>query len=105
MTSLVPGGDRSRSLGLAHRATVRAGIVIVALAVAVMVVTAGEMPFVGLVGFDMASRKEGDDPPDRPAFVVPLDGGFMLGADPIARVVAGPTRSSPPRRSPASLAP
>jgi iron complex transport system permease protein len=90
ITLLGLGEDRARSLGLDYRTTVLAGLAIVALAVAVVVVTVGAMPFVGLVVPNIVSRLWGDNLRRNLPRVVLLGGGFVLGADVVGRLVRWP---------------
>ncbi len=90
ITLLGLGEDRARSLGLDYRATVLAGLAIVALAVAVVVVSVGAMPFVGLVVPNLVSRLWGDNLRRNLPMVALAGGGFVLAADIIGRVVRMP---------------
>ncbi|MDF0602553.1 iron chelate uptake ABC transporter family permease subunit [Psychromarinibacter sp. C21-152] len=90
ITILGLGEDYARSLGLDYRATVLAGLAIVALSVAVVVVTVGAMPFVGLVVPNIVSRIRGDNLRRNLPVVAMLGGGFVLGADLIGRIVRWP---------------
>ncbi|GGL58093.1 iron ABC transporter permease [Wenxinia marina] len=61
ITLLGLGEDAARSLGLDYRQTLLAGLVLVAVTVAVVVVSVGAIPFVGLVVPNLVSRWRGDD--------------------------------------------
>jgi len=90
ITLLGLGEDRARSLGLDYRGTVLAGLAIVALSVAVVVVTVGAMPFVGLVVPNIVSRFRGDNLRRNLPLVAMLGGSLVLGADVIGRLVRWP---------------
>ena len=67
-----------------------AGLAIVAVNVAVVVVTVGAMPFVGLVVPNIVSRLWGDNLRRNLPLVAMLGGGLVLAADLIGRVVRWP---------------
>ncbi|MBN8293685.1 iron chelate uptake ABC transporter family permease subunit [Rhodobacter sp. NTK016B] len=90
LTILGLGEDRARALGLNVRQTVLAGLTIVAIAVAVVVVTVGAMPFVGLVVPNIVSRLWGDNLRDNLGLVAVMGGGFVLASDVIGRLVRWP---------------
>jgi iron complex transport system permease protein len=90
ITILGLGEDYARALGLNYRATVLAGLAIVAVNVAVVVVTVGAMPFVGLVVPNIVSRLWGDNLRRNLPLVAMLGGGLVLAADLIGRVVRWP---------------
>ncbi|WP_370207481.1 iron chelate uptake ABC transporter family permease subunit, partial [Pararhodobacter marinus] len=90
LTILGLGEDQARSLGLNYRQTVLAGLAIVAMAVAVVVVTVGSMPFVGLVVPNIVSRFRGDNLRDNLGLVAVAGGGFVLASDVIGRLVRWP---------------
>ncbi len=90
LTILGLGEDQARSLGRNYRQTVLAGLAIVAMAVAVVVVTVGSMPFVGLVVPNIVSRFRGDNLRDNLGLVAVAGGGFVLASDVIGRLVRWP---------------
>lgn len=90
ITLLGLGEDRARSLGLDWRQTVLIGLAIVALASAVIVVSVGAMPFVGLVVPNIVSRLWGDNLRRNLPRVVALGAGFVLASDILGRVLRWP---------------
>ncbi|CUH82530.1 iron chelate uptake ABC transporter family permease subunit [Tropicibacter naphthalenivorans] len=90
ITILGLGEDYARSLGLNYRQTVSMGLTIVAVLVAVIVVTVGAMPFVGLVVPNIVSRIWGDNLRRNMPMVALLGALFVLGADVIGRLVRWP---------------
>lgn len=90
ITILGLGEDYARSLGLQYRQTVLLGLGIIAVAVAVIVVTVGSMPFVGLVVPNIVSRLWGDNLRRNLPKVALLGAVSLLGADVIGRVVRWP---------------
>ncbi len=61
ITLLGLGEDAARSLGLNFRQTLLAGLILVSVITAVIVVTTGAIPFVGLVVPNIVSRWRGDN--------------------------------------------
>lgn len=90
ITLLGLGEDYARSLGLNYRQTVLAGLAIVAMSVAVVVVTVGAMPFVGLVVPNIVSRIWGDNLRQNLWRVAALGGIFVLGSDLLGRILRWP---------------
>ncbi len=90
ITLLGLGEDYARSLGLNYHQTVLLGLGIVAICVAVVVVTVGSMPFVGLVVPNIVSRIWGDNLRQNLWLVALLGAGFVLGSDLIGRIVRWP---------------
>lgn len=90
ITILGLGEDYARSLGLNYRQTVYLGLGFVALSVAVIVVTVGSMPFVGLVVPNIVSRLWGDNLRQNLPAVTLMGAGFVLAADVIGRIVRWP---------------
>ncbi|TRW97746.1 iron chelate uptake ABC transporter family permease subunit [Paracoccus sp. M683] len=90
ITLLGLGEDRARSLGLNLRQTLLLGLGIVAATVAVVVVTVGMLPFVGLVVPNIVSRWRGDNlRANLP--VIALSGAMaVLASDLIGRVIRWP---------------
>lgn len=90
ITLLGLGEDRARSLGLNWRQTVLIGLGIVALATAVIVVTVGAVPFVGLVVPNIISRLRGDNLRQNLPLVVTLGAGLVLASDILGRLLRWP---------------
>ena len=90
ITILGLGEDYARSLGLNYRQTVYLGLGFVALSVAVIVVTVGSMPFVGLVVPNIVSHLWGDNLRQKLPAVTLMGAGFVLAADVIGRIVRWP---------------
>ncbi|UWQ96381.1 iron chelate uptake ABC transporter family permease subunit [Rhodobacteraceae bacterium M385] len=90
ITILGLGEDYARSLGLNYFQTQMLGLVIVAITVAVVVVTVGSMPFVGLIVPNLISRWRGDNIRAN-LWVVALTGAaLVLASDILGRVVRYP---------------
>lgn len=90
ITLLGLGEDHARSLGLNYRQTLFAGLAIVALSVAVVVVTVGSMPFVGLIVPNIVSRMRGDNLRCNLGLIATLGAVFVLACDIIGRIVRWP---------------
>lgn len=90
ITLLGLGEAQARALGLNWRQTVLLGLGIVALATAVIVVTVGAMPFVGLVVPNIVSRLWGDNLRRNLPLIAAMGAGFVLGADILGRVLRWP---------------
>lgn len=84
------GRDLSIGLGLDHRRTVLLGLVIVSLVTAVVVVTVGMIPFVGLIVPNAVSLAMGDNARRSVPFVALSGAGFVLLCDILGRVLAAP---------------
>ena len=89
-TLLGLGEAQARSLGLDYRQTRALGLVIVAAITAVVVVTVGAFPFVGLVVPNIVSRWRGDNLRANLPVVALGGAGLVLAADIIGRVVIFP---------------
>ncbi|MEQ3624229.1 MAG: iron chelate uptake ABC transporter family permease subunit [Celeribacter sp.] len=84
------GAARARALGLDHRRAMQLGLGAVALVTALVVVTVGAVPFVGLVVPNLVSRLMGDNL-RRTLPVVALGGAaLVLGADIVGRLIRWP---------------
>ncbi len=84
------GAARARALGLDHRRAMQLGLGAVALVTALVVVTVGAVPFVGLVVPNLVSRLMGDNL-RRTLPVVALGGaGLVLAADIVGRLIRWP---------------
>lgn len=90
ITMLGLGEDAARSLGLDYRQTLLAGLILVSIIVAVVVVSVGSIPFVGLVVPNIVSRWRGDNLRRNLPFVAWLGGCMVLGCDIIGRVIRFP---------------
>ncbi|MDD7973064.1 iron chelate uptake ABC transporter family permease subunit [Roseinatronobacter alkalisoli] len=90
ITLLGLGEDYARALGLNYLQTVLLGLGCVAVTFAVVVVTVGAMPFVGLVVPNIVSRWRGDNLRQNLPWVAFLGAVFVLGADLLGRVVRWP---------------
>ncbi|WP_444462503.1 ABC transporter permease [Rhodobacter capsulatus] len=84
------GPEAATALGLNPRAVLRLGLAVVALVTAMVVVTVGMFPFVGLIVPNLVTRAMGDNL--RAALpVVALGGaGLVLGCDILGRVLIHP---------------
>ncbi|MBS7778324.1 iron chelate uptake ABC transporter family permease subunit [Acidovorax sp. CCYZU-2555] len=89
-TVLGMGEGMATSLGLNYRATVLLGLLLVAVTVSVTVITAGAIPFVGLVIPNLVALRHGDHM-GRTLPVVALGGAsLLLACDILGRLVAHP---------------
>ncbi|WP_166435961.1 ABC transporter permease [Cellulomonas shaoxiangyii] len=78
------------NLGLNHRRTVSTGLVIVSVVSAVVVVTVGVVPFLGLVVPNVVSLLRGDDVRRSLPWVATFGAGLVLACDLIGRLVRYP---------------
>ena len=83
------GEDVSTGLGLNHRAVVAAGMAIVAAVAAVVVVTVGALPLLGLVVPNVVSRLVGDDARRGLPLVALLGAVTVLVCDMVGRSLPG----------------
>jgi iron complex transport system permease protein len=90
ITMLGLGENAARSLGLDYRQTLLAGLVLVSIIVAVVVVSVGSIPFVGLVVPNIVSRWRGDNLRRNLPVVAWLGGTMVLGCDILGRVIRFP---------------
>ncbi|MEG1767447.1 MAG: iron chelate uptake ABC transporter family permease subunit [Comamonas sp.] len=89
-TVLGMGEGMATSLGLNYRATVLLGLLLVAVTVSATVITAGAIPFVGLVIPNLVALRHGDHM-GRTLPVVALGGAsLLLACDILGRLVAYP---------------
>ncbi|WP_238840945.1 ABC transporter permease [Roseobacter cerasinus] len=84
------GRSASLSLGLRYHQVLALGIVTVALVSALVIVTVGVLPFIGLVVPNVVSRVMGDNLRESLPFVAGLGAGLVLLSDMIGRVVRYP---------------
>jgi len=90
ITMLGLGEDAARSLGLDYRQTLLAGLILVSIIVAVVVVSVGSIPFVGLVVPNIVSRWRGDNLRRNLPLVAWLGATMVLACDIIGRVIRFP---------------
>ena len=84
------GREASIGLGLNHRQTVRLGLVTVSVVTAMVVVTVGTVPFVGLVVPNIVARLMGDNLRASLPVMAGMGGGLVLASDLIGRIVRYP---------------
>lgn len=90
ITMLGLGEDAARSLGLDYRQTLLGGLILVSIIVAVVVVSVGSIPFVGLVVPNIVSRWRGDNLRRNLPVVAWLGACMVLGCDIIGRLIRFP---------------
>jgi iron complex transport system permease protein len=90
ITLLSLGEIQARSLGLNYAQTRWVGLGIVSCITALVVVTVGALPFIGLVAPNIVSRLKGDDLRHNLPLVASLGAGAVLAADVIGRVIRYP---------------
>ncbi len=90
ITLLGLGEDAARSLGLNYRQTLLAGLVLVAVIVAVVVASVGSIPFVGLVVPNIVSRWRGDNLRRNLVMVAWAGGCAVLACDILGRLIRFP---------------
>ncbi|KGH47849.1 iron ABC transporter permease [Modestobacter caceresii] len=84
------GEEFATNLGLDHRRVVAVGMVVIAVITAAVLVTAGMVPFLGLVVPNVVSLIIGDNVRRAIPWVAGLGAVFVLACDLIARVVRFP---------------
>ncbi|NEK60615.1 iron chelate uptake ABC transporter family permease subunit [Geodermatophilus sabuli] len=84
------GEEFATNLGLDYRRVVAVGMVIIAVITAAVLVTAGLIPFLGLVVPNVVSLVIGDNVRRAIPWVAGLGAVFVLGCDVLARVVRFP---------------
>jgi iron complex transport system permease protein len=84
------GEDFATNLGLAYRRVVRFGLVIVSMVTASVVVTAGVVPFVGLIVPNLVSMIAGDSLRRTMPWIALSGAALVLVCDMIGRVVNAP---------------
>jgi len=84
------GEEFATNLGLNYRRVVAVGMVIIAIITATVLVTAGMIPFLGLVVPNIISLIIGDNVRRSIPWVAGLGAAFVMGCDIIARVVRFP---------------
>lgn len=90
ITILGMGETQARSLGLNYGQTRALGLVVVSVLTALVLVTVGAFPFVGLVAPNLVSRWRGDNLRANLSLVAVAGGAMVLTADVIGRVVRYP---------------
>lgn len=90
ITMLGLGEDAARSLGLDFRQTLLGGLILVSIIVAVIVVSVGSVPFVGLVVPNIVSRWRGDNLRRNLPVVAWLGATMVLTCDIIGRLIRYP---------------
>lgn len=84
------GEDFTTSLGLNYRGVVALGLIIVSMVTAVVVVTVGMIPFLGLVVPNLVSLALGDNVRRTLPWVALLGAGLVLACDITGRIVNAP---------------
>jgi iron complex transport system permease protein len=84
------GEEFATNLGLHYRRVVAVGMVVIAVITAAVLVTAGLIPFLGLVVPNVVSLLIGDNVRRAIPWVAGLGAVFVLGCDIVARVVRFP---------------
>lgn len=84
------GHEFTTNLGIDHRKVMALGMTLVALISAVVVVTVGSIPFLGLVVPNLVSMLVGDNSRRTVPWVAVLGAGFVLACDIVARVIRYP---------------
>lgn len=84
------GEDFTTNVGLNHRRIVTLGLVIVSMVTAVVVVTVGMIPFLGLIVPNVASMMIGDNLRKSLPLIAALGAGFVLACDIVGRLILYP---------------
>lgn len=84
------GEDFSKSLGLNYQRVVNIGLIIVALLTALVVITVGRMPFLGLIIPNIVTLFKGDHLKKNLAPTVLLGANFLLVCDILGRIIIYP---------------
>lgn len=84
------GDDFTTNIGLNYRRIVALGLVIVSMVTAVVVVTVGMIPFLGLIVPNVVSMMLGDNLKRSLPWVATLGAGFVLACDIVGRLVLYP---------------
>ncbi|MFG1359088.1 ABC transporter permease [Xanthobacter pseudotagetidis] len=84
------GDDAARSLGLDHGRTVAIGVLVVALATASCIVTAGTVPFLGLLVANLVSLAMGDNLRRTLPWIAVAGAAFLVACDLVGRLVRYP---------------
>jgi iron complex transport system permease protein len=84
------GEDLTTNLGLNYRKVLTLGLSIVAMVTAVVVVTAGSIPFLGLIVPNLVSAAMGDNMRRSIPWIAVVGAGFVLAADIVGRLIRFP---------------
>lgn len=84
------GDDVARGLGVNVRRITAAGLLAVSVVTAMVVVTLGAIPFVGLVVPNLVSRRMGDNLPRTLPFTALIGAALVLAADICGRIIRAP---------------
>ncbi|MFT6168091.1 MAG: iron complex transport system permease protein [Celeribacter sp.] len=84
------GRDASITLGLNYRAVMWLGLMIVAVITALVIVTVGMIPFLGLIVPNIVSRMVGDNVRAAVPWAASLGAGLLLFCDILGRVIRAP---------------
>lgn len=84
------GEEMSTNLGLNYKKVTNIGLAIVALISALVVITVGSIPFVGLIVPNIVSLVQGDNLAKNMPIVAALGAIFVLACDVISRIVIFP---------------
>ncbi len=84
------GEDLTTNLGLNYRRVLAFGLSIVAMVTAVVVVTAGSIPFLGLIVPNLVSAAMGDNMRRSIPWIAVVGAGFVLAADIVGRLIRFP---------------
>ncbi len=84
------GEEFATNLGLNYRRVVAAGMVVIAVSTAAVLVTAGVIPFLGLVVPNVVSLIIGDNVRRSIGWVAALGAGFVVACDILARTLRYP---------------
>ena len=84
------GEDVTTSLGLNYRAVMALGMAIVSVVTAIVVVTVGAIPFIGLVVPNLVAQLVGDNARRTLVWTALGGSGFVLACDQVSRTVVAP---------------
>ncbi len=84
------GRDFTTNLGLNYQRVMVLGLVIVSLVSATVLVTAGSIPFLGLIIPNLVSLMVGDNMRRTVPWVVVMGAGFVLACDILGRIIRFP---------------
>lgn len=84
------GQDFTTNLGLNYNRVMTLGLIIVSMVTAVVVVTVGMIPFLGLIVPNVVRQMQGDNVRRTAPWVIVIGAGFVLVCDMIGRVIRFP---------------
>lgn len=84
------GEEFAVNLGLNYQFVVNMGVIIVALLSSLVIITAGRIPFLGLIVPNLVAMNKGDNLKNNISTTALLGAAFLLGADIISRMVIAP---------------